>query len=254
MRTENFLVAGAQRSGTTCLYHLLDQHPGIEMARPLRPEPKFFLRPDADRLDRDAYRMLFSGNGQARVRGEKSTSYMERPDIAPRVLALLPDVRIVFLLRDPVERAISNYRFSLANGVETQPIEDAILGEDARRDHYDRARFSVSPFAYVARGHYHRFIDRWVAAVGRERIRPLVFEHLVADLRIVQELFGWLGVDRRFEPVLRPQTQNASPSSNDVPAGIRRHLARQFQASNLELRDRYGLDVAHWQSSEASCA
>src|SRR5688572_26028790 len=101
MTIEHFLLAGAQRSGTTFLYHLLDQHPEIEMARPLRPEPKFFLRTDAGIED---YTKLFPGKPGAHVLGEKSTSYIEHPDAARLARSLLSEPRVIFLLRDPVER------------------------------------------------------------------------------------------------------------------------------------------------------
>jgi hypothetical protein len=173
MPIEYFLLAGAQRSGTTFLYDLLDQHPEIEMARPLRPEPKFFLSRDAASTSLEEYKKLFSGKPGARVFGEKSTSYIEHPGIARTAVSLLSP-RVVFLLRDPVERAISNYRFSVESGIETVSLEDAILNEEVRREHYDHTRFSVSPFAYVARGRYYDFIQQWEEIIGRDRIHLVV--------------------------------------------------------------------------------
>ena len=249
MPAEYFLLAGAQRSGTTLLYRLLDQHPEIAMARPLRPEPKFFLCESAAPVRLDDYRRLFEKKTGAHVFGEKSTSYMERADVGPAAISLLGDAKAVFLLRDPVQRAISNYRFSVENGIETAPLKEAIFNEEARASHYDRATVSVSPFAYVARGHYYKFIERWEAAIGLERIRLLVFEQLIASRGVLGELFRWLGVSGSFEPDIPPVPVNQSTIDTDVAPDVQRYLAERFQESNRILHERYGVDVSLWQSA-----
>ena len=245
MTPAHFIIAGAQRSGTTLLYRLLDQHPDVEMSTPVRPEPKYFLRGDAS-LDAQHYRKtLFPHHRDAHFLGEKSTSYMERSDVAANILATLPDVKIIFLLRDPVERAISNYKFSVENDAETAPIEDALAAEDERREDYDRAKFSASPYAYLARGHYHRFLEQWEAAVGRERIFVMLFEELVRDAATMQPLFQWLGA-APFDCVMSEEPVNASSTTVEVPTQLRRELAEHFRASNELLEQRYGLDVSSW--------
>ena len=248
MMSNHFLIGGAQRSGTTLLYHLFDQHPEIEMARPVRPEPKYFLRDDAGRGGVAEYRRKFFGSkAGARVFGEKSTSYMERQDAAMKAVALLPEVKVVFVLRDPVERALSNYGFSVVNGAETASLEDALKYEVRRSEHYDRERFSVSPFAYLGRGHYHRFLDRWQAAVGHDRLRILLFEHLIRTPAVIQPLFHWLGVDPRVKPVLPPSPLNPT-TPLDVKPELRRQMIDHFRESNRVLEARYGLDLSRWLS------
>src|SRR5712691_8572726 len=110
-RVDHFVIVGAQRCGTTYLYRLLDEHPEIEMAKPLRPEPKFFLDDDRFPLGLSYYESQFFSEAGPRVRGEKSTSYIESDVAAQRIKATLPGAPMVAVLRDPVERAISNYRF-----------------------------------------------------------------------------------------------------------------------------------------------
>src|SRR5688572_11238783 len=101
------------------------------MAKPWRPEPKHFLDAAAVGRGREAYRARF-GDAAASVRifGEKSTSYLERADVPARIATMLPDARILIVLRDPTERAISNYRFSRANGLETASIDEAFYDEE----------------------------------------------------------------------------------------------------------------------------
>ena len=82
---EHFFIAGAQRSGTSYLYHILAEHPEIEMAKPLRPEPKFFHVDALFERGLDYYRHhFFEGKAGAWLRGEKSTSYMESEKAAGR--------------------------------------------------------------------------------------------------------------------------------------------------------------------------
>jgi hypothetical protein len=239
--TRHFIVAGAQRSGTTLLYQWLDAHPEIEMARPLRPEPKFFLLHDS----LDGYRALFRGKPGAHVFGEKSTSYMERGDVAERVRALLPDAQVIFLLRDPVERALSNYRFSVESGVETASLEDALRDEERP---YDRARFSVSPFAYLARGHYTRLLEPWERALGRRQLFIMTFEELLHNPASIAPLLQWLGADPSFAPPVPAQAVNATTMDVQASDELRRFLIAQYAESNQQLHERYGVDVSHWQS------
>lgn len=248
MPPAHFIIAGAQRSGTTLLHHLLDQHPEIEMAHPVRPEPKFFLRDEAGSGGIDRYRQLLFGRKRgAHIYGEKSTSYMQRSDVAGRILALLPGVRFVFVLRDPVERAISHYKFSIVNGADQASIDEAFDREEERRNTYDSERFSTSPFAYLAGGHYDQHIGQWEAAVGRERLFLMLFEDLIRDPSSVQGLFRWLGASP-FDCVMPEQPVNSSAVPVGIDPELRGRLVEHFRGSNHRLSLRYGLDVSAWQS------
>jgi hypothetical protein len=214
---DHFVIVGAQRSGTTYLYGLLDEHPEIEMAKPLRPEPKFFLDYDRYALGLDAYEsQLFSDPG-ARVRGEKSTSYIESEVAARRISAMLPEAVVIVVIRDPVHRAMSNYRFTLQQGVEDLGPADALHRAASGVRAWDRERFSVSPFDYLARGRYVDYLERLAAHAARDRIQVLVFEELVSDPSVVATLFDRLGVDPTFRPAGVDMVVNAS---DDTDRGV----------------------------------
>lgn len=248
--TEHFIIAGAQRSGTTGLYHLLSQHPDICMASPLRPEPKFFLRENAATEGRESYvARHFPHHDGEPLLGEKSTSYMEREDAIPRIHTVLPDVRLVFVLRDPALRAYSNWRFSRAHGIEPLGFAEALDAEDARTANWDRERFSVCPYAYVARGHYPRYLERWSACFPRERIILVTSEMLFHDPANVRPVFARLGVDPDV-PLQRPGKINSSPEqeSSGVPGRLLQRLRDGYRDDIRQLADEWGLDTTPWHT------
>lgn len=249
--SDRFFLVGAQRCGTTYLYHLLDAHPEIEMARPVRPEPKFFLNETLYDQGVAYYdRTFFHGKPGARLKGEKSTSYLESDAAARRIAATFPGARILILVRDPVARAVSHWRFSVENGVETLPMEEAFRQEKERRDRYDRDRFSVSPFAYLRRGCYVDDILRWEHLFPRERIGVFLYEALVAAPETLTNLYGFIGADPAFVP--DGVGQRINPSA-EPPAGAEvlspeteAWLARYYAEPNGRLAVWLGMDLAKW--------
>ena len=133
MRLPDFIIGGAPRSGTTWLYALLDRHPDVFMARPVAPEPKFFLVDDLYEKGLQYYSdTWFSTAAAASLAGEKSTDYLESGAAAGRIARDLPGVQLIFILREPTERAYSNYLWTRTNGLEIQDFASALVAEDER--------------------------------------------------------------------------------------------------------------------------
>ncbi len=170
----HLLVIGAQRSGTTYLQSLLDSHPDITMARPSRPEPKVFCSAEASAKGEQWYReTYFAHASREQLLGEKSTSYIEDAAAPARASAMLGEAHVVVMLRDPVERAVSNWRFSTENGLETRPAGGRAAREPDPGDPWDPEATSVSPFAYLERGRYiglPRAVDGDVPAHGSRAV------------------------------------------------------------------------------------
>jgi hypothetical protein len=237
---DHFVIVGAQRCGTTYLSQLLDEHPEIEMARPLRPEPKFFLDDDKYRLGLDYYEAHFFSQPGTRVRGEKSTSYIESATAVQRIRSMLPNASILVMLRDPVQRAISNYRFSIQNGVEDLPMTEALRAAAGRRE-WDRARFSVSPFEYLARGRYADYLEGIVGSVEPELLHVLLFEELAGSATVIADLYERLHVDPSFEPSRLGMVINASSASDSVVSPeLEFWLRDYFRAPNERLEELLG--------------
>jgi hypothetical protein len=236
--TRHLLVVGAQRCGTTYLHDALAAHPQVAMARPMRPEPKVFLREVP--VDPVAYVEEFFGHaGDAEVLGEKSTSYLEVPEVPDRVAATLGSPQILVQLRDPVARAVSNWSFSRDHGVEPRSLALALRADLAGGQEWDRTVSSVSPFAYVARGRYVDDLARWV---DRFDVRVQFLEELLTDPGVTSDLYRWLGVDDSFRPALGDDPVNASssapePLDSELEAELRDHY-RDSDAALAELLGR----------------
>ncbi len=239
---DHFVIIGAQRCGTTYLAGLLDEHPDIEMAKPFRPEPKFFL--DDARYARGlaCYEAEFFTDGGARVRGEKSTSYIESEPAVIRIGALLPDAPIVVVVRDPVDRAVSNHRFSTEHGAEHLPLTEGLRAAAGDRD-WDRSASSVSPFAYLARGRYADYLERVARHIPRAQLQVLVFEELVADPGVLAALFERLGVDPAFRPAGLGAGANASAGDGALDADTESWLREYFAEPNRRLATFLGREL-----------
>jgi hypothetical protein len=234
--TRHFLVIGAQRSGTTYLHEQLEAHPQIAMARPPRPEPKVFLSDEVVERGAESYRSTwFAHAGSADLLGEKSTSYIESDRAPTRVRATLGDVRIIAQLRDPVERAVSNWKFSRASGLEERPLAEALRQNLAGPLPWDAARTSVSPYAYLERGRYAAQLAPWLAEFpGLVHVQLL--EDLVADPHLIGALYGWLGVDADYRPTaLGEPVHESDVPVDDLPDDLRAELRRYYEEADDDL-------------------
>ncbi len=232
---------------------MLDAHPEIEMAKPVWPEPKFFISSSFTEQGVGYYeRQFFDPASTARVKGEKSTSYIEYELAARRIAETYPRATVVMVFRNPVERAISNYWFSVRNGVETLSIEEAFSTEHERLNDYDDDRFSASPFAYLKRGHYVRYFRLWKRYFERDQIKALIFERLVGDSRYLRTVYQALGVDPSFVPRNADERVNASDGGgNGVPADLRKLLDGHFRDSIAELSQEIDDRLEEWNAERS---
>jgi Sulfotransferase family len=241
--TQAFIV-GAQRCGTTSVAAALGRHPQVALAQPLRPEPKAFLQPGAG-ASVAGYLERFYGevSAEVRVRLEKSTSYLDSAVARDEVARAFPDARIVVVVRDPVARAASHYAFSVANGLEDLPPEEALRAEAEIRP-FTADEVSTSPFAYVSRGRYAEQLAPWDETFA---VHVVVLEELVAEPGRFAELEAFLGVDHRvcFDPHER-RNQGDPP---ELPEAVRRRLAEGYAEPNAALARRLGRPLDRWTSS-----
>ena len=248
MNRNNFFIVGAQRSGSTYLLTLLDEHPGICMAKPVIPEPKYFINKSQYGVSANEYIELHFNNADhsSQLHGEKSTSYYEREESAHLISHLYPFSKIIFILRDPVERALSNYFFSVENGVEKRTIEDVFLDETKITTTYD-SNISTNPFDYVGRGEYKKFIDLYLRYFKKEQLKILIFEELKGNLSMIQGLFKFLNVDETFIPNSLMLKINESTKKTHIPDEVRQRLKLYYKTTLPQLEDLLGRDLNVWK-------
>jgi hypothetical protein len=208
----NFLVIGAAKSGTTSLAHYLRTHPQAYMPR---FEPHYFTAERRWRLGRAWYENQFREAGSAVAVGEKSASYSRHPlyqGVPGRIAALLPDVRIVYLVRHPLHRMRSEYLHRLLNGKEARPLDEAVQADPS---YLDTSRYALQ-------------IDRYLEHFASEQLLVLTAEQLRharrASLDRVQE---FLGLDRSWQPPELDREYNSTArkqARRPVPRPIKRLL------------------------------
>jgi hypothetical protein len=178
MTKGELFIIGGQRSGTTYLMNLLEQHKSIVFAKPKFPEPKFFIKnPNAGKDEfKDA---LFKEEDiENKIIGEKSTSYFEHPKALKKIHLTFPKAKIIFLVRNPIDRAISNYNFSVENGLEQRSMREAFENPEALKVSRE---ISVNPFNYLGRSEYSKYIKSLNKIFPKSRLHILSFEKLIED-------------------------------------------------------------------------
>jgi hypothetical protein len=233
-RKPNLFLIGAMKAGTTYLRKLLCAHPDIFMCEP--DEPSYFVAPKDLRIlwpemwerrlwrSEERYLELFRPSGGARILGEASTNYTKlplTPGVPERIAAFNPEARFIYLLRDPIQRAVSHYWHMVRHHAEYRPIADAF-----RRDPQFVA---VSDYMTQLRA----FLDRF----DRDRIAVLVHERLVADpVGVMPGVYEWLGVDAKAaDPCGFAEPENVAPDMISIPGwrGIPRRLSQTREMQSV---------------------
>jgi len=247
-----FIIAGAPRSGTTWLYELLDRHPDVFMAKPPRPEPKFFL---VDELYARGiayyFDTWFRDAAPYPAAGEKSTNYLESSAAAERIHHHLPDVKLVFILREPAHRAYSNWLWSVMSGMEADDFETALAKEDEReRTVAPHLRFA-RPHAYFSRGLYAKLLQPYLRLFPRDQVLCLKFDDVVRRPgELAKRLHHFIGVAPRADDATGLDVVNPSEKRGEVmPQDVIDRLRHRYADSIRELAALVGSEFAEWEES-----
>ncbi len=237
-RLPDFLIIGAFKSGTTSLVSYLDQHPRVFL--PWLQEPAFFASPRFDlsaagdprprrppegvygRLRTETlaqYAALFEPAPEGAVLGESSPQYLRDPEACGRIAQVLPHAKLIAVLRQPSERAFSDYMMFVRDGLEMASFAEVVA----------RPRSGQTHQHFVETGFYGRQLRPYYETFPREQIRVVLFEELTRDpLGTVRDLYAWLGVDSSFVPdVSEVRNVSGVPGNRGVAAAYR--LRRRLQ-------------------------
>lgn len=196
MTLPNFIIGGALKAGTTSLFQYIEQHPQAFM--PDRKELRYFAYDPTDPWCQENghafplqtladYTAEFDKATDQIAIGEASPNYLASDAAPGNIKAVLPDVKLIFSLRDPVRSAYSAYLMALRAGRDTRPVADALAVEERQ----------------VTRYLYAHYMERWYSLFDRSQIKVVLFEDLIADpVAVAQSVYGFLGIDASFVPDL----------------------------------------------------
>ena len=266
----SFLVIGAQRAGTTTLFDQLLRHPDIQGPVKSRGEltwarKEIHFFDERFLLGVNWYRSFFPltisrrrarASGGDIVAGESTPYYVFHPLVPERVAATIPEVRLIAILRDPVERAYSHYQMMCRSKREDLSFEEALeaepgrlaseaeleagttrfrIGTGERRKHFHHRHH-----AYFARGLYAEQLERWLARFPREQLLVLAIEDLSArHAETMSHVLDFLGV-RPFE--LGEEKVANRASYEPMRADTRAELERRYAEPNARLVELLGRD------------
>ena len=300
MPIPNFLIIGAPRSGTTSLTEYLRQHPNVFMSDIKEPHFFAFQGRDIDFCgprdqetmesyivsDWQDYKALFRGSEEADAIGEASAMYMYSDEAASRINQCLPDVRMIAILRNPIDRAYSHYLRMRRMCREPLDSFTAALEAEDRRVEENWAW----PWHYVRMGFYHRQLGRYFEKFKEDQIKVYLFDEFKEKpKKVVKNICSFLDIKDKFDTSVERYNVSGKPKSKHlnravekkyplkevlkrfVPGRIRKKVKRGLRKINLkktELRDqkRYELydvyekeinrledsisrDLSHWKES-----
>jgi hypothetical protein len=214
-RAPDFVVIGAAKSGTTSIYQYLLQHPGIAMARLKEARylgyqgalpayrgygrrGQLLMRRNASSMPKDAkaYQKLFSHASAGQRTGESSPAYLYEPFAGRNMYSTAPKVRLIAILRNPLERAYSSYLHMRREDAEPLNFLDAL------RQEKHRIRNNAGlPWRYISLGRYAEQLRRYYDVFPQHQLLVIVYEELRADpIGVCQQIFRHIGVDDQFRP------------------------------------------------------
>lgn len=201
-RTPNLFVIGAMKSGTSSLHSCLSSHPDIYMSR--IKEPMHFSRSENWKRGTRRYLRLFAGAVDEVYVGESSTEYTKMPfrqGVARRLHDFAPSARLVYIIRDPFDRIVSQYKHMVRRGTEKRTLAEAACGQTD----------------YLTNSYYAYQLRPYLSFFGSEALFVETFETMVAYPRdFYRRIFRWLGVDDWIVPAHLHEPQNASPSEVEL--------------------------------------
>lgn len=299
----NFLIIGAAKAGTTSLYHYLNQHPQIYMS-PIK-EPNFFAlegeKPnfrgpgDAQVINRysitelECYQTHFKGITRETHVGEASTLYLYHPHAAERIRYYTPNTKLIAILRDPVDRAFSNFLHAIRDGREPlMDFAEALRAEDARiSGHWGPL------WHYKQRGFYYSQLKRYFDKFEGKQIKVYLYTDLKPNpLSVVKDMLQFLEIDEPFTPdvslklnvtgvpknkllhyafvKLNPfkafieplipaklhlqlnKLKNNNLAKKSLSREVRRELVKEYRDDILKLQELIQRDLSPWLSPERS--
>ncbi|MDJ0688715.1 MAG: sulfotransferase domain-containing protein [Xenococcaceae cyanobacterium MO_188.B32] len=300
MKEPNFIIIGAPKSGTTSLYHYLNQHPQVFMSP--KKEPKFFAFEEysldfngpnkgVEQIKQSTvttyskYLKLFETADKYKAIGEASPIYLHNPTAPKKISQYLPKVKLIAILRNPIERLYSDWKHQVRMGWEPEKNFLQALKKWEKRE-----KENWLPYLnYFPKGLYYENLSRYFNLFEAEQIKVVLYEDLKSDAnKLMRDLFHFLEIDEnvtidtskhymKSRPIpknsivesflkllekITKKGENAIPLeslssfrkslsqlnkiSEKVSPSVRRYLIKIYQDDILELQDLIDRDLSCW--------
>lgn len=241
----HFLVIGTQKGGTTSLHHLLSRHPGIYL--PAVKEVHYFSQ--HFHQSRQWYADHYQDAKPGQVRGDITPFYLFHLAAPFRIRSVLPRVKLIALLRDPVERTLSQYFHARRHGYEQLELESALAAEEERIRGADVVvneangfHYSYQKHTYVSRSRYDEQLQRYHKQFPRRQLLVLRSEDLFARTQQCWDpLLRFIAADPRPMPAPLPHSNAGQGEAAAVPLSIKRMLRAELEPTYQWLEREYGL-------------
>lgn len=243
----DFLVIGVQKAGTSSLWRHLSSHPQLHM--PSSKEAPFFSHDHPFNRGLDWYLEEFFGEAPVNAQwGTVTPHYMlgtedaDVPKIVQRIRTTVPEVRLIALLRDPVERALSQHRMATFRGLEDRPF-DAAARTALAPEALAQARLKPTPTtSYIVQGEYARILEEYMAVFPRDRVHIALTADLAGDpVATMRSIFAFLGVEPGHVPPALEQRHHRGGFRRRVNAeaekSLKTYLAQEVWPSTPRPRD-----------------
>lgn len=241
----DFFIVGAMRSGTSSIRDQLDIDPKINMAH---GEPMFFSNDKKYKAGFEEYHKLFNWEDESLIlRGEKSPRYAVSPNAAERIYSYNPNAKIIWMLRNPVKRAISHYVHSVYRaGNEAINLSEAILNHESLEK-------SNSTMAYVYRSQYDKQLKVWSKYFPHQKV--VIMEELIDNCqKVMSDLYDYLEIEPSIElDFLRHSRSNVDKKkkvieeNNPVSNRDKENLFNLLEPTITEVENIIGRKLDSWR-------
>lgn len=226
----NFIIGGTSAGGTSFLSAAIIQHPEIYLPAQMRPEPHYFYKSwEYERPVTYYEEKYFSAVKDEKAIGERSSSYMFGENVAERMFKHIPNIKLIFTLRNPIERAYANYRYTVLEGLEELSFEEALQQEKQRIKAQSGIWAEIQPYNYTGRGFYYRQLQRFLTLFPRENILILKSEDMNRNPQDnFTKVFEFLHVSREFTPSIPPNFSSSSVKDRGLQTKIRKYFQNKY--------------------------
>ncbi|MBA3473380.1 MAG: sulfotransferase domain-containing protein [Rubrobacter sp.] len=244
----DFVIIGVVKGGTTSLYDLLIRHPNIEPAA--LKEIRYFNRNFEKGIEwyRSNFPLPRWKDGHRSITGEATPRYLSHPSAPERMAKAIPWARLIALLRNPVDRAYSNYQHALRSALETRTFEEAVeaeeawlRGEEGEAEREEPGAAGRPRFGYLREGIYVDHLKRWSGFFGEEQMLVLKSEDFFeCESEVLKVVLDFIGL-----PEWEPETweiPNKGRYERGMEPETRRRLEEFFEPHNRRLYEYLGVD------------